>query len=492
MAKTTHKTLEEMNNESLAVVQKSNIKVILACVFGLIVLTVIKYGFSDKSFDAAGWLVFTGTLMIVINAVVKNVEIKAIAALIVGGMSGNIYSIIVGGSFTAFFINYVVLAMAALYFNLRIMKWTMIPLITVTFILAIVYPNAIEGARGEVPGAVAKVVMLGMTYMMLRRGISFRAKDNMKVYENVIMVAENKDKFNDIANELNATVMESNDVVEDIVKKSGNIEEASNEISTDMDTIYNGILNVNQSVSIVRNYIEKNKKLTQDINAKYSSVVENVNNGMEKVELTKLTMQEMEKSIDCSYENFKQLVEKMYEIDNSLEEIDKIFSQTKLLALNASIEAARTGENGKGFAVVAEEIRSLSDESNKAANNIMNIIEDLDETMDEVALMMQDSSKVSNQGYNEVNRITAVLDGINETSEIVGEVMEKENELMNEINKEFKGISKEITGLFGVSDKNIHLLSTVKNSIGEQNNAIHNLSEKMKDVDDMANEIVNV
>lgn len=492
MAKTKHKTLEEMNNESLSIVQNNNIKVILICILGLIILTVIKYGGSQKTLDAAGWLVFSATLIVVLNIVVKKIEIKAVGTLIASGISINIYSLMLGGSFTAFIVNYIILAMAALYFNLNIMKKTMVPLMILCFIFSVVNPNVIEGDGGQVPGAVAKVVMLCMTYIMLKRGISFRAQDNMKVYENVIVVAENKDKFNDIANELNTTVIESNEVVGDIVAKSSSIEEASNEISIDMDTIYNGILNVNQSVSIVRNYIEKNKKLTQDINAKYSNVVENVNNGMEKVEVTKLTMHEMEKSIDSSYENFKLLVEKMYEIDNSLEEIDKIFSQTKLLALNASIEAARTGENGKGFAVVAEEIRSLSDESNKAANNIMNIIEDLDETMDEVALMMKDSSKVSKQGYNEVNRMTSVLDGINETSEIVGEVMEKENELMNEINKEFKDISKDITGLFGVSDKNIHLLATVKNSIEEQNNAIHNLSEKMKDVDNMANEIVNI
>ena len=50
--------------------------------------------------------------------------------------------------------------------------------------------------------------------------------------------------------------------------------------------------------------------------------------------------------------------------------IDQIASQTNLLALNAAIEAARAGTHGRGFAVVAEEVRTLAEESRRAAEEI--------------------------------------------------------------------------------------------------------------------------
>ena len=62
------------------------------------------------------------------------------------------------------------------------------------------------------------------------------------------------------------------------------------------------------------------------------------------------------------------------EISNMVTEIAKIARHTNLLALNASIEAARAGAHGKGFAVVAQEVRELSKSSNEAAERIAELV----------------------------------------------------------------------------------------------------------------------
>jgi methyl-accepting chemotaxis protein len=84
----------------------------------------------------------------------------------------------------------------------------------------------------------------------------------------------------------------------------------------------------------------------------------------------------------------EELTKKVSEVENFVGTILSISSQTNLLALNASIEAARAGEAGKGFAVVADEIRSLSEQTKDASNNITSIIQEL----------MDDTGKAKDHG----------------------------------------------------------------------------------------------
>jgi methyl-accepting chemotaxis protein len=64
------------------------------------------------------------------------------------------------------------------------------------------------------------------------------------------------------------------------------------------------------------------------------------------------------------------LEEDIQAVANVADQVQAIAKQTNLLALNATIEAARAGDAGKGFAVVATEVKSLSDETRKATDQI--------------------------------------------------------------------------------------------------------------------------
>ncbi len=110
------------------------------------------------------------------------------------------------------------------------------------------------------------------------------------------------------------------------------------------------------------------------------------------------------------------LIEKSSEqINDIIQVISEISSQTNMLALNAAIEAARAGEHGLGFAVVADEVRKLAERSSEAAKEITQLIKESSRRVSEGAQL---SEKVGES-------LTAIVDAVGKTAAGITEIAEQ-------------------------------------------------------------------
>jgi methyl-accepting chemotaxis protein len=142
-------------------------------------------------------------------------------------------------------------------------------------------------------------------------------------------------------------------------------------------------------------------------------------------------MQTLKTNLELSTAKMRKLEAHSDEIKNMVDIIKSIADETKLLSLNAAIEAARAGQSGMGFAVVAEEIKKLSDLSTeqvkKISLRIKEVRDDISETVriaSEEAMEITESSMLTEQANAEFVRIvssidetTAQVEGIAATSE---------------------------------------------------------------------------
>lgn len=77
-------------------------------------------------------------------------------------------------------------------------------------------------------------------------------------------------------------------------------------------------------------------------------------------------------------------------INNLVSGIANVSKQTKMVAINAAIEAARVGEHGRGFEIVAREIGELSDQSSKATNQVREAIEEVNSLVQKIMQLWEE------------------------------------------------------------------------------------------------------
>lgn len=104
-----------------------------------------------------------------------------------------------------------------------------------------------------------------------------------------------------------------------------------------------------------------------------------------------------------------QAAEKIAEVVNLITEIA---SQTNLLSLNASIEAARAGDAGRGFAVVAENIKQLAEQTTSSAADIQDIIHDLETKSNETVEKTEAVNKIVNKQSEDMKKTADILNQV--------------------------------------------------------------------------------
>lgn len=173
-------------------------------------------------------------------------------------------------------------------------------------------------------------------------------------------------------------------------------------------------------------------------------------------------MQLINDSVNQSAEGVKNLGQSSKQIGEIVQVISDISSQTNLLALNAAIEAARAGEHGRGFAVVAGEVKKLADQSQKAAQSITELINDIQVRIHSVVEMME---KGSGDVQNGTTEMMSTLEQFNNIAALIQELDEQVGDIT-------KGTASASTSGKRVLDS----IEIVKKMVGKTVTGTHSIS----------------
>lgn len=206
------------------------------------------------------------------------------------------------------------------------------------------------------------------------------------------------------------------------------VRELATENKHGSDLVLLGMNELTDNNSKLQEHTSSSLDMTTDINSQVENVVSMINEmvtltdesiehaktsslDLESLVQTTRTMSALSSEVETVLHEFTLEFKKVKEETST---IDNISSQTTLLALNASIEAAHAGESGKGFAVVAEQIRTLSTETKSSSGMIQDALTRLDEisakmtaSISETLQLIQLTLEKVTQTGNNVEKITS-------------------------------------------------------------------------------------
>lgn len=259
------------------------------------------------------------------------------------------------------------------------------------------------------------------------------AKPISNTLDNTISIIKSMSKGN-FNTHFDEKELNKKDQTGDVIRSLNDMQNKLGDIIYSMKDNINGI---NNSVNIITNgnidlsdrstsQASSLEELTRSVEFVFSSLketAENAGNAKNMSEKVSNATRNGVNAINATSANMAEISEASKKISDITKIIESIAFQTNILALNASVEAARAGDQGKGFAVVASEVRNLAINVGNAAKDITAIANETIEKIQNGSASVQASSYILNQIETSVNDVLTLL------TEISSAIIEEENSL---------------------------------------------------------------
>lgn len=258
--------------------------------------------------------------------------------------------------------------------------------------------------------------------------------------------------------------------------------ESSNLLSSKTDESMTNLHELNSWESVVADNVEKVEITSKDLIDK-SNVNQKLLNDLHSIN------SEVSESMRTTIDVAQKLSEAVKEIGVTLNLISEISASTNLLALNASIEAARAGDAGRGFAVVATEVGNLANSTNESLAEVESVIARVQSNVNEITLHVEENSQklnIQKEYFNNVfesmKDMTELLNVSVDAINTMGEAHYKQSEVIKNtvyinqaIAESIKNENEQFVSINSMAESNAYDIADV----AAQASAINDMVDEM-------------
>jgi methyl-accepting chemotaxis protein len=252
---------------------------------------------------------------------------------------------------------------------------------------------------------------------------------------------------------------------------------SANQISTSTTQLAAGAVETATAVSEATTTVEEVRQAAQISSQKARAVSENAMNmtqisqgGAKSTEETITGIGRIRHQMETIADTTVRLSEQTQTIGQIVATVEDLAAQSNLLAVNASIEAAKAGEQGKGFAVVAQEVRTLAEQSKQATSQVRSILADIQKATSAAVMATEQGSKAVDAG---VKQSAVAGKSIQTLSDTIAEAAQAATQIAASSQQQLVGVDQVASAMEAVKEASGQNADSAK----QLEAAVHNLKE---------------
>lgn len=329
------------------------------------------------------------------------------------------------------------------------------------------------------------ILASGMFYLAIQRGRAFilrsqaRAEDAEQLLKSLLTIGE----------ELQHNFENSSKRIENLQAADIRLEGNANDLKQSSETIAQVAREVELTCDNVQDRIQVTESQIVSLNGDVKTFENALADNCRNMEEMNKQMETVKRTMNETNEVFRILESRMQEIYKVTEQLNSISSSTTMLALNASIEAARAGQAGVGFAVVASKVQELAVDSNKCSVQVVDVINAMQEQIQKTTSQLGESTEAINVSLEALEELQGGFDHLtHQFGSLYGNI-EEQNSNVSRVESIFKELKDKITDMSSHSEENQVSVEAIAEAMGvykenmneviDDTKHIHELSESM-------------
>jgi len=331
---------------------------------------------------------------------------------------------------------------------------------------------------------VCVIILFGISFFIIQfitrpLGIAIHVAKNVADGDLTVDVPKSKidDETGLLMTSLKNMLNNLRDLTEKIKEGAHAFAAAGTQISTSITEIASGAAETASAASETSTTVEEVRQTAHDSNQRSKNVSESAQKavqisqaGEKSVANTIEGMRRIEAQMGSIAESIMKLSEHGQAIGEIIATVENVAEQSRLLAVNASIEAVKAGEHGKGFAVVAQEVRSLAEQSKQATARVRSILDDIQRSTSEAVMKTEQGSKAVEAGVKQSNEAG---EAIQRLANSVAEAAQAATQISVSSQEQLVGMDQVVSAMESIkqaSDQNVSATKQVET-------ATHNLQD---------------